>query len=64
MDGLTKTFMWVAGGLASCMVAHALMIPLGIESWLHNTFGAVGVSPDFTPGFTTGVDEVLDLSTP
>jgi len=44
METLTKAFMWVAAGLASCMVAHALMIPTGIEQWLHTTFGKVSAT--------------------
>lgn len=47
---LTGTFgkaaMWVVGGLASCVFAHALMIPTGIEQWLHTSLAGLGAAPE------------------
>jgi hypothetical protein len=27
---------WIVAGVISCMAAHALMIPLGMETWLEH----------------------------
>jgi hypothetical protein len=48
---------WFAGGLLSCVIAHAVMIPTGIEQWLHTAF-STAASPDIA----ASVDQILDLS--